>query len=376
MTRSVDLRHMRRALRLAERGRYRTSPNPMVGGVVVLDGEVVGEGWHRQVGGPHGEIEAMRAAGDRTRGADLYVTLEPCNFHGRTPPCSKAVIEAGIRRVVACHRDPNPKVAGGGFDRLRRAGVEVEVGLLADRAVALNWRFLVQQTAGRPAVTLKWAMSLDGRIATPSGESQWISSPRGRRWALDEREQHDAILVGSGTALADDPRLNRRLDKAKGPIVRVILDRRLRLPPSAKLFDVPGPVLVYARPAAGDPGSRQRRGALESRGATVVELDDPTPAAVLRDLGGRGVQSVLVEGGAEVGAAFARAGCFDRVAVCCAPKLITGSGAPGPLGGAGLDSLAEAPTLTDFEVHRRGPDVVLTAFRDSCLQDLYASVDI
>ncbi|MEM6797372.1 MAG: bifunctional diaminohydroxyphosphoribosylaminopyrimidine deaminase/5-amino-6-(5-phosphoribosylamino)uracil reductase RibD, partial [Acidobacteriota bacterium] len=194
---------MRRTLELAARGRYGASPNPMVGAVLVRGGRVIGEGYHRKVGGPHAEIEALIDAGHDARGATLYVNLEPCDFHGRTPACSKAMIEAGVARVVACTRDPDSRVNGGGFERLRDAGVEVEHGFLVEEAVRLNWRFFTAARRRRPAVTVKWAMSLDGRIATRAGDSQWISSPEGREWALDLRERNDAILIGSGTALAD-----------------------------------------------------------------------------------------------------------------------------------------------------------------------------
>ncbi|MEM8961775.1 MAG: bifunctional diaminohydroxyphosphoribosylaminopyrimidine deaminase/5-amino-6-(5-phosphoribosylamino)uracil reductase RibD, partial [Acidobacteriota bacterium] len=214
---AADLRWLRRTLTLAARGRGRTSPNPLVGAVVVRDGEVISEGWHRYLGAPHAEAAALAAAGDRARGATLYVNLEPCNHYGRTPPCTEAVMAAGIRRLVACHGDPNPRVEGRGFDRLRAAGVEVVDGFLVEEAVALNWRFLVSNIHRRPGVTIKWAMSLDGKIATASGESQWISSPEGRRWALRERNEHDAILVGSGTVLADDPRLTRRVGGVTEP---------------------------------------------------------------------------------------------------------------------------------------------------------------
>ncbi|MCP4661357.1 MAG: bifunctional diaminohydroxyphosphoribosylaminopyrimidine deaminase/5-amino-6-(5-phosphoribosylamino)uracil reductase RibD [bacterium] len=364
---------MRQALQLASRGRYRTSPNPMVGAVVVCDGKVVGAAYHRRLGGPHAEVEALRQAGLRARGATLYVSLEPCNHQGRTPPCTEAVLAAGIRRVVACHRDPNPRVSGQGFARLEQAGIEVEWGLLVAEAVQLNWRYLVATALGRPAVTLKWAMSLDGRIATANGESRWISSPAARRWGLDQREEHDAILVGIGTALADDPRLDRRLGRANEPNVRIVLDRRLRLPPTARLLEVDGDVLIYTESAAAmERGMRQ---VLERRGAEVVHVPIVTPAAVLNDLYARGVQSVLVEGGAQVAAAFAEAGLFDRVMVDLAPLLIAGDQAPGALGGRGFSPLCNAPRLADLRVERRGGDVILKGFRDRCLPDLYANVE-
>ena len=342
----------------------------MVGAVVVRNQEVVGQGYHRQVGGPHAEVEALADAGDLARGATLYVTLEPCNHHGRTPPCTEQVLAAGVRRVVACHRDPDPQVGGGGFARLREAGLEVEWGFLVDEAVRLNWRFLVSSFESRPAVTLKWAMSLDGRIATAAGESQWISSPEGRKWGLDQRERNDAILVGSGTALDDDPRLNRRLGRTKRPNVRVVLDRRLRMRPEARLFEIPGDVLIYTENTT--QGGRQE--ALERRGATVVELPRVDPAAVLEDLHQRRVRSLLIEGGGTVGAAFATSGLFDRVGVDCAPMLIGGNSAPGPLGGAGFTRLAAAPRLTDLHWSRRGNDLIIQGFRERCLQDLSASL--
>lgn len=370
-SRQRDLEYLRQALDLAARGRFGVAPNPMVGAIIVRDDEIVGRGYHRRAGLGHAEVEAFRDAGDAARGATLYVTLEPCNHHGRTPPCSKAVIEAGIRRVVACHADPNPKVAGSGFERMRRAGIEVEHGFLVREAVALNWRFMTSFVRRRPGVTLKWAMSLDGKIATVDGESQWISGPEGRDWGLDLREDHDAILVGSGTALADDPRLNRRRDKAFGPNTRVIMDRRLRLAPSARLFDVPGPILVYALPDV----NPERRHRLQDRGATVVEMPDVSPGPVLEDLHGRGVQSLLVEGGAEIHGAFLSSGLFDRVAVCCAPKLIGGATAPGPTAGAGIGALMKVPRLQGLEAETRGDDVILTGFEVSCLQALCESVE-
>ena len=371
---ATDRRWLGRALRLAARGRYTTPPNPMVGALLVRDGEVVGEGWHRRVGGPHAEAEALAAAGERARGATCYVTLEPCAHHGRTPPCTDALIAAGVARVVACHRDPNPAVTGGGFERLRAAGVEVSAGPYAEEAVMLNLAFLTASVLGRPAVTLKWAMSLDGRIATAGGESQWISSPPARRWALELREQHDAVLVGSGTALADDPLLTRRLGVVGGPGLRVVLDRRLRLAAGSRMLAEPGELLVYTR-ACPRPGARSdRRRALAEAGATVVELPEPGPAAVLADLHRRGVQSVLVEGGGGVLGAFAAAGLFDRVFAVCAPRLIGGAAAPAPLGGQGASSLAAAPRLDRLEVHRRGPDLILTALREGCLPALSSSV--
>ncbi len=379
----ADRRAMGRALALARRGRFGVAPNPMVGAVVTRDGEVVGAGWHRRAGGEHAEAMALDAAGDRARGGTIYVTLEPCNHHGRTPPCAGRILESGVKRVVFAHRDPNPEVTGGGGERLRAAGLLVESGLLAEQAVEMNVPFLTRVLHERPAVTLKWAMSLDGRIATATGDSQWISSPRGRRWALELREEHQAIVVGSGTALADDPRLDRRLGRAEGPIVRVVLDRRLRLSPRARIFEVEGPVVVYTAAPAGGAGEGAneraaqwagRRDGLRAAGAEVVVLEAVAPAAVLADLAARGVSNVLVEGGAGVLEAFASSGVWDRAAVCCAPLLIGGAEAPGPLGGEGAEKLADAWRLDRLRVLRRGPDVILVGYRQGCIPELSRSV--
>ncbi|MDE2690992.1 MAG: bifunctional diaminohydroxyphosphoribosylaminopyrimidine deaminase/5-amino-6-(5-phosphoribosylamino)uracil reductase RibD [Acidobacteriota bacterium] len=378
----ADRRAMARALTLARRGRYTAAPNPMVGAVVASGGEIVGEGWHRRAGGEHAEAAALRVAGNAALDGTLYVTLEPCNHHGRTPPCADRVIESGVKRVVFAHRDPNPEVTGGGGDRLRAMGVRVEGGLLADQAVELNVPFLTRVVHRRPAVTLKWAMSLDGRIATATGDSQWISSEEGRKWALDLREEHQAIVVGSGTALADDPRLNRRLGRAEGPILRVVLDRRLRLSPGARMFEIEGPVVVYTEepPDIGSSVSASARDwlarsdRLRRAGAEVVGLPAVGPAAVLEDLFDRGVSNVLVEGGAEVLAAFSASGLWDRAAVCCAPVLIGGAAAPGPLGGDGPEKLADAWRLDELRVSRREPDVILVGYRQGCLPELSRSV--
>ena len=371
----ADRRAMGRALRLARRGRLTAAPNPLVGAVVVGAGEIVGEGWHRRAGGEHAEGMALAAAGERARGATIYVTLEPCNHHGRTAPCVERMLESGVERVVYAHRDPNPEVAGGGGDRLRAAGIRVDAGLLAERAVELNVAFLTRVLHGRPAVTLKWAMSLDGRIATSTGDSHWISSPRGRIWALGLRDEHQAVVVGSGTALADDPRLNRRLRRVKGPIMRVVLDRRLRLSPEARMFGVEGPVVVYTvEPEDGAREWAERRDRLRGAGAEVVVLEAVEPSAVLADLAGRGLSNVLVEGGAGVLEAFASSGAWDRAAVCCAPLLIGGAAAPGPLGGEGGAYLADAWRLDQLRVQRRGPDVILIGYRQGCLAELSQSV--
>ncbi len=328
-------------------------------------GVLVAEGWHERAGEPHAEAHALARAGARARGATLYLTLEPCAHFGRTPPCADALIAAGVARVVACHRDPDPRTAGLGFERLRAAGVEVEVGVGADEALELNLPFLVTKRLGRPAVTLKWAATLDGKTATASGESRWITGEAARRRALELREEHDAILVGSGTALADDPRLTRRLGFAGRPNLRVILDRRLRLRPEARLFEEQGEIVVFTESLGAEP-----RAALERRGAQVIALGCVEPSSVLAALAERGVQSVLVEGGGEVAAAFVASGRWDRVVAFMAPKLLGGRAAPTPLGGVGFDALDRAAGLERWSVRRRGADLEIAGLRAGCLRDL------
>ena len=362
---------MRRALALAARGRFTVAPNPQVGAVLVRDGRVVGEGFHRRAGEAHAEVHALAAAGDAARGATLYVTLEPCAHQGRTPPCADAVVAAGVARVVAAHRDPNPLTAGRGFARLLAAGIEVEVGVRAEEAIALNLPFLVAQVLGRPAVTLKWAATLDGRIATAGRESQWITGAAARHAALELREEHDALLVGVGTIVADDPRLTRRLGLAGAPNLRVVLDRRLRCPASARLFDEAGPVVVYTAEDAA--GSAQ---ALVERGAEVVRLPEVSAAAVVADLNLRGVQSLLVEGGAAAAGAFFDSGLWDRVAVFVAPVLVGGERALVPIGGLGVEHLAEAGRLARLSAARRGEDLYLTGVNTECLRALSSSVGV
>jgi diaminohydroxyphosphoribosylaminopyrimidine deaminase/5-amino-6-(5-phosphoribosylamino)uracil reductase len=355
---------MRRALTLAAKGRGTTSPNPHVGAVIVRGGEVVGAGFHRRAGEAHAETQALAEAGAGSRGATLYVNLEPCAHQGRTPPCADAVVAAGLRRVVIGHLDPDPRTAGSGMARLTAAGIQVQVGVEAERALELNSWFVVQRLSSRPSVTLKWAASLDGKIATRRRQSRWITGERARRDALRLREEHDAILVGIETALADDPRLDRRLGVAAGPIVRVVLDRRLRLSPTARLFEVPGPVVIFTEGAPGAPTE-----ALRARGAEVIRLRSVTPKAVLERLARRGVQSVLVEGGGVVAEAFVRADLVDRLVGFVAPLLIGGQEAPTCLSGRGAAALVDATRLEIRSVRRLGADLRVDALRDGFLAE-------
>ncbi len=352
-------RFMRLALREAEKGLGRTSPNPVVGAVVVRAGRVVGRGHHARAGGPHGEVEALRDAGARARGADLYTTLEPCDHWGKTPPCSLAILEAGVRRVLVGSRDPNPVVKGRGLARLRRAGVEVVTGVLREACDALNAPWFRYITSGRPYVTLKAAITLDGKIATASGDSRWVTGVAARREVHRLRDQVDAVLVGAGTARADDPRLTARLPGGGGrDPLRVVLDSRLGLPPTLRMFTVrsPAPALVATLAPEGEDRPRGRPGVEVIRcraRAGRVDLED-----LLRRLAGRGVAHLLVEGGAEVHAAFLAARLVDRVLLHVAPKLL--GGGKDWLGGAGPLRMADALPLRGLSVRWLGEDLILS----------------
>jgi diaminohydroxyphosphoribosylaminopyrimidine deaminase / 5-amino-6-(5-phosphoribosylamino)uracil reductase len=338
---------MARALELAERGLGETNPNPMVGCVIVRDGRIVGEGWHRRAGGPHAEVFALEAAGDRARGATAYVTLEPCAHHGRTPPCAPALARAGLRRVVAAVRDPHPVVDGRGFDVLRRAGLRVATGVLQARAALLNERFLAAAALDRPFVLLKAGLTLDGRIATAAGESKWITSPGQRRAARGLRRLHDAVAVGISTVLADDPLL-LPLPRVRRPFVRVVFDSRLRLPPGSRLVRSAGRDPVWVVTASGD---ARRRRALEAAGVRVLRAGSrvkgrvPLPAG-LRALRRAGVWSLMVEGGSELLGALLAARLFDQVALFRAPLLMGGRDSLPAFGGPGPRRLADAVRLT------------------------------
>jgi diaminohydroxyphosphoribosylaminopyrimidine deaminase / 5-amino-6-(5-phosphoribosylamino)uracil reductase len=358
-----DAAFMRRALEIAERGRGLTSPNPLVGAVVVREGRVVGEGAHLRAGGPHAEIEALGAAGEAARGATLYVTLEPCAHHGRTPPCAPAVARAGIARVVAAMKDPNPRVAGGGADLLRAAGVAVEVGVLSAEAKGQNRAWLTAMRERRPHVTLKAAATLDGKLADVHGTSKWITGEAARQRAHRLRAESDAIVVGITTALRDDPALTVRLPQPwpREPY-RVVLDTGGRLDAQARLIHAGTPARALV--AVGEQAPSARVTALEAAGATVMSCRTREgrvdPAALLQRLFELDVRAVLVEGGGETHAAFVDAGLVDRVALFLAPLLLGGREARGVVGGAGRE-LKSALRLTTPSVTPLGDDLLLEA---------------
>jgi diaminohydroxyphosphoribosylaminopyrimidine deaminase / 5-amino-6-(5-phosphoribosylamino)uracil reductase len=358
--------YMRRALELATRGWGRASPNPMVGAIVVSsDDVVVGEGWYEGPrGNPHAEVVALRQAGDRTRGATLYCTLEPCDHHGSTPPCTDAVIAAGVTRAVIGAGDPNPAVDGRGFAKLRAAGIEVHDGVLGDEAHALNEAFERHVTTGRPYVVLKFASSLDGKTAAADGTSKWITSEAARADAQRLRAWADAVVVGARTAQLDDPELTVRDPRWVGarPPVRVLLDAAGGTPPTARMFDRAAPTLVATTARAPDAAVR----GWQEAGAEVVVLEPDLAAgvsidAVLGALGKRDVQGVLVEGGAAVAWSFLRDGFVDRIVAYLAPKLVGGAGSPGIVAGAGFAPVEAAMQVEFDRIDRVGPDLRVEA---------------
>lgn len=355
---------MARALALAERGLGLAAPNPMVGAVVVADGAVVGEGWHEGPGTPHAEVLALRAAGPRARGATLYVTLEPCTHHGRTPPCAPLVASSGVAEVVVATRDPNPVVDGAGLRFLREVGLRVVEGVLEQEARELTLAFAKHVRTGLPFVVLKLAASLDGRTAARDGSSQWITGEAARREVHRLRAASGAVVVGAGTVAADDPALTVRLDGYRGrQPLRVVVDGRGRTPPEARVFDGAAPTLVATTQAA-PPAARA---AWERAGAEVLVLEDPgaegrvSLPALVEALGKRDVQGVLLEGGPTLAWSAVRAGVVDRLVLYLAPKLIGGTGAPGVLGGEGVGSLSHALPVSLVEVAPVGEDLRVVA---------------
>ncbi len=358
--------YMRRALRLAERGRGHVSPNPMVGAVLVRDGEIVGEGAHLKVGGPHAEAHAIAAAGTAARNSTLYVTLEPCSHHGRTPPCAQAVIDAGVRRVVCAIQDPDEAVSGRGFKLLADAGIDVVTGVLEDEATRQNSAYLKHRRTGLPHVTLKLGQSLDGIIATRTGASRWITSERSRRHAHRVRSQVDAIVVGAGTVTTDDPRLDVRHVRGPDPQVFVV-DGRLSTSPNACVFRERNGIVLTAESAPIRRLEKFRRAQVEvwlfDHIDGVIDLRAVTARAAQH-----GVMSMLIEGGRTLAAAALRDRIVDELCVYVAPRLI-GDGI-GSIGDLGVDELEQAIQLEQIRTRRLGSDLLYTAtVRYSCSRE-------
>ena len=328
---------MRRALELAERGRYSVSPNPMVGCVIVRNGEIIAEGLHQRAGEPHAEIKALLQCDD-IRNATMYVTLEPCAHQGRTGPCSTAIVDAGVKRVVIATRDPHDVVNGRGIEQLRKAGIEVETGVLEREAKRLNEKFLYAIAAQKPFVCLKAAMTLDGKLATVTRDSRWISSEESRQKSLELREEYDAILAGGGTVSEDDPQLTRRLgwNSALTPWTRVVLDRSKRVPPTARVLTDGAPTLHITED---------------------IDLDQ-----LLRDLFSRGVHSLIVEGGSEIHSEFIRRRLWQKMILFVAPVLVGGSEAPSIFAGEPAQRLTDAYRFRFDRAEVVGGDLMMTAY--------------
>lgn len=354
----ADREHMAEALRLAEKGLFTTTPNPRVGCVIVRDGVAVGAGWHEKAGGPHAEIMALRAAGERARGATAYVSLEPCSHHGLTPPCVDALIDAGIARVVAAMQDANPRVAGSGYARLRAAGIQVESGLMRSEAHALNIGFIARMSRGRPWVRMKIAASLDGRTALANGRSQWITGAEARRDGHAWRARACAVLTGIGTVRDDDPQLNvREVETARQPL-KVVVDSRLQLPLSAKLL-ASGKVLVAA--AVDD---KAGIAALRAQGAEVAVLPDARGKVelteLMRELARRAINEVHVEAGHKLNGSLLAAGMVDELLIYLAPSIL-GDSASGMFSLPELTDLAQKRLVQFTDVQTLGSDLRILA---------------
>lgn len=352
-----------RTFELAVHALGRTSPNPLVGAVVVNAGRIVGEGYHHKAGLPHAEIEALNAAGEAARGATLYINLEPCCHTGRTGPCTEAIIKAGIKKVVAAMADPNPVVAGKGFARLKEAGIEVTTGILEKEARKLNEFFIKYITTNRPFVTVKTAMSLDGKIATVTGDSKWITGELAREYVHRLRDSSDAVLVGIGTVLKDDPSLTTRLAGGGRDAARIILDSMARTPLDSRVLNQQSeaPTII----AVTEMAPSERVAALRQAGAEVMTCGFGPRVALdflLMELARREIVSVLVEGGGTVNAGFWQAGLVDKVVWFIAPIVIGGREAPGPVGGSGIRSMSKAVRLTDISIKEFGADLCIEGY--------------
>ncbi len=361
----MDMYYMEMALQLASRALGRTSPNPMVGAVLVRDGKVVGQGYHARAGAPHAEIMALKDAGDKAKRATLYVTLEPCCHFGRTGPCTEAVIAAGVKRVVVATTDPNPLVAGKGVKRLREAGLEVLSGILEDESLHLNEVFNKYITTKLPFVVAKAAMSLDGKIATRTGDSQWITGNKSLEQAHHLRDRYDSILVGIGTVLSDNPSLTTRLPGKEGrDPVRIILDSYARTPPQCKMLTQNSSAATYI--IVSKHAQRESLKRLEAAGAHIVILNNDSDGIdvgeLLRWLGEHQISSILVEGGSSIHGSFFARGIVDKVAWFVAPKILGGREAPGPVGGKGVEVLGNAVLLDRMQVSMCGWDMLIEGY--------------
>lgn len=362
MSEELDRKYMARALQLALRGAGHTRPNPMVGAVLVKDGRIIGEGWHKQYGGPHAEVNAFASATEDPEGATLYVSLEPCSHYGKTPPCADLIIRKKVARVVAALEDPNPLVSGRGFRKLRANGIRVTVGVLAEEARHINDVFLTYATRKRPFVLYKAAMSLDGKIACHTGASQWISSEKSREEVQRLRGILSGIMVGAGTVIADNPRLTCRMEEYENP-ARIIVDGTLRVPLESRIFHEPGRNIILTTSEA----SLEKKKALENLGVELIEADSEEPGKVdlksaMLALGVKGIDGILLEGGPTLAASALEAGIIDAVRFYIAQKIIGGREAPSPFAGTGAAHMNEVVPLTDAVYGTSGDDLWIQAY--------------
>ena len=359
----MDIKYMKRALELAEKGKGHTSPNPMVGAVIVKDGRIIGEGYHEKVGEAHAEVNAISSATESVEGATIYVTLEPCSHYGKTPPCSNLIIEKKLKKVVVAATDPNPLVSGSGLERLRKAGIEVVEGVLEEESNRLNEVFIKYITTKTPFVVMKYAMSLDGKIATETGDSKWISSEESRAHAHHLRGYLSGIMAGIGTVLEDDPKLTCRVPGYHNPI-RIILDSKLRVPLDAQALSDQdkAPTLILTT----DDSSVVKRRQLTDLGVQVLVVPERNGQVELKNamvlLGEKGIDSILLEGGGTLNAAALEAGIIDKVNIYVAPKLIGGKDAVSPVMGQGVEKMNEAFSIRDMQVTKINEDLLIEGY--------------
>jgi diaminohydroxyphosphoribosylaminopyrimidine deaminase/5-amino-6-(5-phosphoribosylamino)uracil reductase len=361
----MNEKYMKRALELAKKGWGRTNPNPLVGAVIVKNGVIVGEGAHEKIGSYHAEVNALNRAGDKAKGAEIYVTLEPCSHYGRTPPCAKALIEAGVSKVIVAMTDPNPKVSGRGLNMLKEAGIDVDVGIMEKEAKELNEIFIKYITRKLPFVMMKYAMSLDGKIAARTGDSKWITGEGARRYVHEIRDRVAAIMVGVNTVKADNPSLNTRLeDKKSSDPVRIIVDSKGTIPIESNVLNIRSDAQTFI--ATTDLISREKEEMLKSKGAKVIKsgsgegkVDLQGLMVQLYDLG---IDSVLLEGGSTLNAAAIEAGIVDKALVFIAPKLIGGVQAPGPIGGKGVEKVKDAWQIYHTNVKQFEQDLLIEGY--------------
>lgn len=356
----TDEKFMAEALRIAKNAEGRTSPNPMVGAVIVKDGRIIAEGWHRKAGTPHAEIHALNMAGELAKDSTMYVTLEPCSHFGRTPPCANRIVDAGIKKVVVAMKDPNPLVAGRGIEILKAAGIEVEVGVLEDDARRLNEVFLKYITKKIPFVTAKFACSLDGKISTVAGESQWISCEESRNFVHHLRDISDGIMVGVGTVLADNPSLTTRIDNGKNP-VRIVVDSTARTPLDSKILTDGNAKTIIA---VTENAPTKKISALQNLGAEIIVAGTSQVdlKILMAELASREITSVLLEGGGTLNFSMFRASLVDKVFAFIAPKIIGGKNALSPVAGGGVEKLCDAVELENLHAEKIGSDILICGY--------------